>query len=214
VSTDGEQIEEIGKAMVAIVGERGYEGLTLELLLARSGVDEATFFCHFEDLEDCYCQVAIEMGEELSLRVADAFAAAPAWRDRVRLVAYAMLEWLREDLDRARFTVVEAFAAGERTQAARDDLFRGFYALIDLGRQEMTDPDALTPATAEALGGTIFNHIRTEIEAENCEALEYYAPRLMYSVVLPYLGPGAAAEELEMPPPAPETGSRAGGGAA
>jgi AcrR family transcriptional regulator len=205
-----EQIRGIGEAMVAIVGEKGYEGLTLELLLERSGFDESTFFRHFEDLDDCYCRTATELGKEFALRVADAFAAATAWRDRVRLVAYAMLEWLGEDLNRARFTVVEAFAAGERTQVARDDLFRGLYALIDLGRQEMADPRALTPATAEALGGTIFNHIRTETEAENCEALEYYAPRLMYSVVLPYLGPDAAAEELVMQPPAFVTDSSAG----
>jgi hypothetical protein len=42
----------------------------------------------------------------------------------------------------------------------------------------------------------IFNQILFEIERGNYENLRPLVPKMMYSAVLPYLGPDVAAEEL------------------
>jgi hypothetical protein len=73
---------------------------------------------------------------------------------------------------------------------------------IDLGRKELDDPESLTRATAEAVGGAIFSRIRSEIEADETDTLPALLPKMMYMAVLPYLGPEAAAEELKTAPPA------------
>lgn len=193
----------IRSALVELVGERGYHDLALATLLDRAGVDQAAFERHFADLPDCFHQVFTELGEEFMLRMAAAFSAESAWREQLRAVAYALLDWLQEDPNRARFTFVEALNAGEQTQLTRDQFFEWLFVLIDAGRQELEDPDSLTPLTASAIGGTIFNRIRVEIEAGNVEQLDQLAPQLMYAAVLPYLGAEAAREELELPRPDP-----------
>ena len=75
------------------------------------------------------------------------------------------------------------------------------FEFIDLGRTELEDPDSLTRATAEAVGGAIFSRIRSEVECGDTATLPGLLPKMMYTAVLPYLGPEVAAEELEIPPP-------------
>ena len=73
--------------------------------------------------------------------------------------------------------------------------------MIDAGRRELDDPESLTPATAESVGGAIFLRMRQVIDDEGTDRLNELLPELMYMAVLPYLGPEVAAEELKMPPP-------------
>ena len=194
---------QIREAIVALVGEHGYRNLSLQLILDRAGIEEGAFHRHFADLEDCFRQVFTELGEEFMLRMGAAFSRQQSWRDGLRAVAHTMLDWLKENPDRARFTFVESLNAGEPTQAIRDQFFSALFTLIDLGRQELDDPDSLTPATAAAVGGTIFNQIRIEIEAGNFDQLDKLAPKLTYTAVLPYVGAEAAARELWIPRPEP-----------
>jgi AcrR family transcriptional regulator len=186
--------EQIRAALISLVGERGFGDLTVEALLERAGASRAAFDRDFADLEDCYHRVFAEVGREFMAQMAAVFGAEATWHEQLSAVAYAMLDWLREDPDRARFTFVESLNAGEATQGTRDEYFSWLFALIDQGRREMPDPDSLTPATAAAIGGTIFNQIRAEIEAGRVARLDLLAPKLIYSALLPYLGAEAARE--------------------
>jgi AcrR family transcriptional regulator len=191
----------VEEALIAEVGEFGYRATTVRAVCARSGVDEVAFHRHFSDLEDCFCATFEGLGQEFLHRLAAAFDGQASWRDQLRAVAYAFLEYLQEDPARARLTAVEALNAGERAQVIRDEIFGGLYAFIDLGRQELRDPESLTFATAEAIGGTIYNQIRIRIETGGVATLTDLVPKMMYTAVLPYLGPEAASEELGRAPP-------------
>ena len=198
----------IESALVALVGEHGIRATTVEELCERAGVERAAFDARYADLEDCFCQAFERLGEEFLVRTTAAFDAKLGWRDQLRALACAFLAYLQEDADRARLTVVEALFAGERAQLIRDRIFGTLYVFIDRGRQEMEDPEALSFATAESVGGAIFNQMRIEIEAGRLGTIEELVPRMMYTAVLPYLGPEAAREELLLPPPA-RTGATA-----
>lgn len=190
--------QEIRAAIIAVVCQRGYLGTTLDLICDGAGVTHEQFMRHFEDVEDCYCQLIEEERNELLRRVGVAFIAEETWLDAIRAVAYAMFDYLIEDLDRARFVFVDVLAAGERAQLIRDQGMVLLFALIDQGRNELDDPDSVSPVTAEAIGGSVYNQIQMAIEQD---ALTYdLVPALLYNVVLPYLGAELALEELNRPP--------------
>jgi AcrR family transcriptional regulator len=190
----------ICEAMIGLCGELQYPNVTMPDLLERASVDEVAFGRHFGDLEDCFCQIFEAQRDEIVRRVVGAFAAEQGWRNQMRAAAYAMLYFLGEDLRRARFISVEVLYAGDRAKLIRDQGMQGFFLLIDQGRNEMADPESLTPYTAETIGSAIYQRIQTAIETDELEEFESAVPEMMYMAVLPYLGPEAAQEELSIPP--------------
>jgi AcrR family transcriptional regulator len=151
--------------------------------------------------EERLCAALRAGTDELLERVVQAYAGEESWRDRLRAVAYEMLRFLREDHERARVMTVDVLSAGERAQLIRDQGMQGLIELIDQGRQELPDPDSMTRATAEGIGGAIYRRMRLAIAAGDFDALDRMVPELMYGAVLPYLGAEAAEEELTKPPP-------------
>jgi len=202
LSAAGERAR-LEQAFAAVVCERGFGEATVAEVCARASVDAGRFQAHFADLEDCLCEY-IERGTMILLtRSMPAFTREESWRDALRAVAHTLLHFLQEDPARARIMLVEVLSAGERAQLIRDQGMEALFEFIDLGRAELDDPDSLTRATAEAVGGAIFNRIRSEVERGETASLPDLLPKMMYSAVMPYLGPKAAAEELELPPPPP-----------
>lgn len=191
----------IEQALVAIVCERGLTKTTVELVCERSGVEEAEFRDYFTDVEEGFRHLFEVGSQEVLFGAIRAFSYEQTWVGRMRAVSHAMFRFIAEDERRARFVYVESFSAGEESSLVRDQGMEGMFELIDLGRQELDDPDSLTRATAEAIGGGILQRIRVGVEQDDIEGLRLSIPRLMYNVVLPYLGPESAQRELEAPPP-------------
>jgi AcrR family transcriptional regulator len=196
----GERVR-LEQAFVDVVCEQGYAKTTVEAICERAGVAREVYEHHFTDLESCLCEYIQEGTTVLLIRAAQAFATGQLWQDQLRAVAHAMLRFLQEDSDRARIMVVEVLSAGDRAQLIRDQGMEALFEFIDQGRNELEDPDSISRTTAEAVGGAIFSRIRMEIETGGSDSLTALLPKMMYSAVLPYLGPEAAAEELNMLPP-------------
>ncbi len=193
--------DRIGRALVELCFERGYRNTTLAMLLERAEVDRRTFERQYADLEDCFCQTLQPLAEDYLLRLGDAFATQRGWRNQLRVTAYAALRFLREDLPRARFLFVEVLYAGTRAQLIRDQGIDALTELIDRGRSELDDPDSVSRQTAVAIAGGLHEKARQAIDADDPNLWEALVPQLMYAAVLPYLGPEAALQELQMPAP-------------
>jgi AcrR family transcriptional regulator len=195
-ATDRERLK---RAIVELVGERGIRGLTEDELLRHSGVDRAGFERSFKSVGDCYVAVFTEYAEQFLQMALEAIASQSAWRDQVHAVAVAALRFLQEEPNRARLMIAESFYAGERAQVVREQFVAPMAAFVDMGRWEMGDPDSIGPATANAVAGSVLNRIRIEIEAGNSDKLEQLAPKMVFSVLQPYLGTDAAMEYLDVP---------------
>jgi AcrR family transcriptional regulator len=192
----------IRQALVDLCFERGFTALTLEELLARAGVDRAAFERHYADLEDCFFQTYAEELEGFRQRAARARARVSSWRDRVRVTAYALYRYVAADEKIRRFTTAEVRAGGERVQLLFGEEIEALFDLIDEGRREPSAPASLTRATAEQLGGGIFNQLyAVGSHGGPMPPEQEIIPQLMYAVVLPYLGNEVAREELRIPPP-------------
>lgn len=194
----------IAAAIVALVGRQGWRTVDLDMVLAEADVDAMSFGRHFADLEDCFCTVYQELATDFLIAAGAAFSTQETWRERIRAIAYTMLDYLEDYPPRAGFLFVEVLFVGERAQRIREENMKALYPFIDLGRQERPDPDSLSPALAEAIAGGIYDAIRLQVSRNrhDPEAWAAIVPQLMYSVVEPYLGSEAALEELHVPRPA------------
>ena len=193
--------DRIGRALIEISFEQSYQRSTLPMLIQRAEVDQQTFESHFTDLEDCFCEVFQDLSNQYLLCVGAAFGGEKGWANQLRTAAYASLGFLREDLPRARFLFIEVFSAGTRAQLVRDQGIDALTELIDLGRTQLDDPGSISRATAVSIAGGIYERGHVAIDRDDPQVWETLVPQLMYTAVLPYLGPEAALEELEMPAP-------------
>jgi AcrR family transcriptional regulator len=188
------------EALVDLCFERGYRNLDLAALLERAGISEQVFHRHFADLEDCFCQVYVEIRDDFLACVEWAVAEHRAWRDRLRATAYVLLRFLNEDEKVTHLAAIEVRSAGERSQILLAEALEALFDLIDEGREERGGTAAISRGTAESIGGAIFNQIYAAV-GRGVRPSKEIVPGLMYAAVLPYLGPEAAAEELRIAPP-------------
>jgi AcrR family transcriptional regulator len=181
----------------------GYGAPTVEMVVERAGVSRAEFDLHFADLEDCCLQVYVENIVPFDEAVFGAFDRPGSWRDRLRAAAYALARFLRDRPEDVRFDVVEMSSAGPVPRVHRERQLQRLVDLIDLGRQELDDPETMSRAAAESVVGAIYALVVGELQAGRAQgaAAEDIVPDVMFVAVRPYLGHEAAMEEFSIPPP-------------
>lgn len=199
--------ERIRGAIMDVALECGWAATTLRRVLERAGVDQEEFEHYFADLEDCYLRVFNENREEFDCAVFSAFDEAPSWRDGMRAAAYAAARYIRENPREISFSVLQRFNVDDITQVHRERQLREIVDRIDLGRQELEDPNSMTRTVAEGIMGSVYELMIGEFQRGNGASVEKFVPSLMYIAVRPYLGQQAAMEELTIPPP-PEPAER------
>ncbi len=193
--TGSSERDQILAALIDIAAERGYGETTIELVLERAGLDRPAFDRHFRGKYDCFLSAWQQLNEECLETMVRAYESREEWPDRLRAVAYEVIEGLRHDPSRASFGI-EVLASGDAARARRDMTMRVIASLIDAGRQEMDDPEAVPHTTAEALAGSAYGQIYSRVVRGAVEELPDLVPQLMSAAVMPYLGVEAAMDEL------------------
>ena len=183
------------EALIEVAAERGYLDTTVEAVLERAGLERGEFDRHFRGKYDCFLTAWREINEECLAAILKAYESAADWPDRLRAVAETLTASLRDDPARASFGV-EVLAAGDAARARRDMTMRVVASLVDAGRQEMEDPETVSRTTAEALTGAAYGQIYAKIVRGAPQELPALVPQLVATLVMPYLGLEAAAEEL------------------
>jgi AcrR family transcriptional regulator len=187
--------ERIVEALIEIAAERGYAETTIELILDRAGLDRPAFDRYFRGKYDCFLSAWQEINEGCMREMLEAFNSQEDWPDRLRAVACEIVDNLRHDPNRASFAV-EVLSAGDAARARRDMTMRVIASLIDAGRNEMDDPEAVPHTTAEALAGSAYGQVYAKVVRGEADELPALVPQLMSAAVMPYLGVEAGLAEL------------------
>lgn len=193
--TGSSERAQIVAALIEIAAERGYGETTIDLILERAGLDRPAFDRHFRGKYDCFLSAWQDLNEQCLETMVRAYESREEWPDRLRAVAYQVIEGLSHDPCRATFGV-EVLAAGDAARARRDMTMRVIASLIDAGRQEMEDPESVPHTTAEALAGSAYGQIYSRVVRGDVDELPDLVPQLMSAAVMPYLGIEAAMAEL------------------
>lgn len=185
----------IVEALIEIAAERGYAETTVEMIVKRAGLDRPAFDRHFRGKYDCFLSTWQEINEGCMEEILAAYNSHEDWPDRLRAVAYEITRAMGHDRGRACFAI-EVLAAGDAARARRDMTMRVIASLIDAGRNEMEDPEAVPRTTAEALAGSAYGQLYAKVVRGQAEELADLVPQLMSAAVMPYLGIEAALAEL------------------
>ena len=197
-----EQVRQrIADAMIDLVLEQGYESVDEQAIIARAGLSAEQFHQHFAGKEQCFIEVYEEHVQHFIDQVYGAYEGPGEWRERLRAAAYAAVRFMREYPREIRFGTFNILTASELARAHREQNMERLVDLIDDGRGELSDPDSMSRAEAQALIGSIVARMNSRLKEGTVRAPEQFVPELMYLAVLPYLGREAAEEELEIPPP-------------
>jgi AcrR family transcriptional regulator len=182
-----------------VVGELGFGGMSVARVTTRAGVSRRTFYELFEDRDDCFLAVFEEALARVGASASDAViskqACGGSWREQIRAGLAAVLLLFGEEPMVGSLLVVDALAAGPRVLERRARVLQSLAALVDEGRcHAPVQPPSLT---AEGVVGAVLSVVHARmLERDRRSLIELLNP-LMGMIVLPYLGQGAVAAELE-----------------
>jgi AcrR family transcriptional regulator len=211
-------------ALVEVARERGAARVTVAHVVARSGVSRRTFYEMFEDRDACFMaalELAIDRG---AARVLPAFAEAagngggvgartagagkgPAaggasrWREQIRAGLAALLEFLDDEPGPGGLCVVDTLSACPEALKRRAEIVKAFVDAVDAGRGEAKAGLAPTRLTAEGVVGGVLGVLYSRFADQDPRPMLRLLNPLMAMIVLPYLGPTAAAKETARPVP-------------
>ena len=199
-------------ATFALVGERGYEGLTARSVSGRAGVSNRTFYECFSDREDCFLAAFNHAVAGLESEVRAGWESEPGWIAGVRAALAALLRALDREPAVGRLVFVEALGAGPRVLARRARVLEGLAVVVDGGRANAKASARLPGLVAEGVVGATFGVIHARLLELRPEPLVELLGPLMATIVLPYRGSEAAARELTRPVPRSPMRRRDGNG--
>jgi AcrR family transcriptional regulator len=113
------QRERLFAAMVATVGEKGFEATTVADLVELSGVSRSAFYKHYEDKQACFI-AAVEAMVEPTLKRLGADESAPPGMERARKAFADLIETIVAQPAAAKMCMVEVYGAGPEGAALVD----------------------------------------------------------------------------------------------
>lgn len=192
--------ERILEAMTHAAAKEGYRRVSVQGVLERAGVSRLTFNEHFEGKEDCFLAALDAAGECFYERISEAARLGGDWRGRLRSGIVELVSLVAEQPDAARLLIVEGRAASPRALDHRDALLDKFACCVarTVG-DEVGEPVATSGLTPVGVIGGIESLLYSRLYRDELDDLASLVPSLMYFAVLPYLGPEAAGEEMQLP---------------
>ncbi len=191
-------------AMVDLTRERGAERVTVAHVVGRAGVSRRTFYELFEDREACLLEALDEALGRIEEAVMPAYRHERGWSQRIGAALTAMLEYFDADPATAALCVVDSLAAGPEALERRAGVVDALVAAVDRGRREAGTQTGLNRVIAEGVVGAVLGVLYTRLRGRVGSDMKPLLPlrgQLMSMIVLPYLGPEAAAAELARRPP-------------
>lgn len=186
-------------ALCEVCAECGFDRVSVASVVERAGVSRRTFYEMFADREDCFL-AAFERAVALAARkVVPAYGRQDRWVAKIREGLEALLEFFDDEPAMASVLVVGSQSAGPQVLEHRRLLLDGLVAAVDAGREMAGSAPAPTELTAEGIVGGVSALLQARIAARAGVRLVDLRNPLMSMIVLPYLGPKAAAAEMKRP---------------
>lgn len=195
-SVKQDQRSRILRATGELVAKRGYNAVTVELIVKRARVSFKTFYKHFPNKEACFLElfdmVMAQTREEIEAALA-AEADSP-WPQQVAVALRTLFAAFLADPLIARASIVEAPTVGPIIIERYEKAMTGLSPLLSRGREIASARHEELPETLEdtLAGGVLWSAYQRLIvgEAERMEAL---LPEAIEFVLRPYLGEQEAA---------------------
>ncbi len=184
-------------AMLEEVAEKGYRGAEVEAALRRAWLDGEEWSAEFGDKDACLFAAYEQLTERLARKTGEGCSLDEDWPQRVRCGLEALLEELAGAPAVAQL-LIRAFPSISPEARGRYQEFVESFAPLLQGGREFSGMGAELPAEVEMLAvGAAEAIVFEEIEAGRAAQLPALAPAILFSVLVPFLGPEAASAEMQ-----------------
>ncbi len=173
----------------------GYSDMTVEGVIVTAGVSRKTFYEHFKSKDEAFLAAFDAVLEQLFAAVTEAYEAEEPGAARLCAGLSAFLDFLAREPAFARMCIVEALAAGPEAVSRRNAAMATLARIIDESARDLDVQHQPSELTAETIVGGIWEVIFARVVRGEIRELPGLLPDLMYSVLLPYVGPEAALAE-------------------
>lgn len=190
--------ERVLEAMVRMAAAKGYEATTVADVVEFAGVSPEAFDEMFAGKEDCFLEAYEAVFDVLVAHVTAAFEAAAdePWPEQIAAGLGALVELLSVEADIARMAMVEVTAAGDDARERYRAMLARFTPFLEEGRTYSGQGEELPADTARFAVGGATSMIFDEVRAGRGPELKRILPDLVFAVLMPYLGPEAAEDEM------------------
>jgi AcrR family transcriptional regulator len=189
--------ERLLEAMLSELDECGYDAMSVAGALDGAGVSRADFEAEFAGKDACLSAAYEQLTEGLTRRTTEGCALGGEWPVCVRRGLEALLAELAAAPARARVAIRAFPAISPEARTRYEDFVEGFAPLLREGRAFAT-AGAELPREVEMLAvGAAEAIVFDEIEAGRAAQLPALAPAILFSVLVPFLGPEAASAEMQ-----------------
>jgi AcrR family transcriptional regulator len=187
--------ESILAAMIRVVGSKGYKETSVADVIEEAGTSRTTFYKNFEDKHECFLAAYDMLVEQVFAEVVTNCNGEQSWLQRVEKGLSTIVELFALDPNLARTAVVEVAAAGADARQRHWNAVARFTEYLDGGRELAGGrelPENISLMSAGAVSGLIFD----ELLAGRAAELPAMLPDLLFAMLVPYIGPRAAADEM------------------
>ncbi|HEX4669542.1 MAG TPA: TetR family transcriptional regulator [Solirubrobacterales bacterium] len=190
--------ERLLEAMVRVAAAKGYETTTVADVVEAAAVSRETFDAMFISREVCFLEAYDAVINVLVAHVSTAFESTVGqpWPDRIVAGLRALVDLLATEHDIARMAMVEVTAVGEDARIRYRAALGRFTYFLEEGRSASPQGDELPADTARFAIGGATSMIFDEIRAGRGPELRRLLPDLLFAVLMPYIGPEAAEDEM------------------
>ena len=183
------------EAMVRVVGAKGYRETSVADVIEEASTSRATFYKYFDDKHDCFLAAYDMVVEQVFLEITASCDPEQPWLDRVRQGLTTILGMFALDPALGRTALVEVAAAGADARQRHWDAVARFTEFLEDGKQlsgGLELPRHVSLMSTGAVAGLIFD----ELLAGRADQLPALLPDLLFALLVPYIGPRAAAAEM------------------
>jgi AcrR family transcriptional regulator len=190
--------ERVLEAMVRMAAAKGYEATTVADVVEYAGVSPDTFEEMFSGKESCFLEAYEAVFDVLVAHVTAAFEAAAdePWPEQIAAGLGALVGLMAMEADIARMAMVEVTAAGDDARERYRAMLTRFTPFFEKGRTYSGQGEELPADTARFAIGGATSMIFDEVRAGRGPELKRILPDLVFAVLMPYLGPEAAEDEM------------------
>lgn len=190
------QREKLLWAMMAELAEKAYKDTSVEGPLAAAGVSEAEFEAEFADKDACLFAAYDHLTELALSKATSDCESEREWPERLRDGLKNLLETIAAEPDMARAMTRSFPGIRPSTYERYVELLSRFLPYMEEGRN-YSGVDEELPGEVELLAvGAAEAIIFSEVDAGRAERLPAMMPEILFSVLVPFMGPDRAADEM------------------
>jgi AcrR family transcriptional regulator len=194
----GDQRRRILRAVAELVSKRGYNDVTVELIVKRARVSFKTFYSQFSNKEECFLALfdgAIDVADRSMTEAAA--AAGDSWPRQVDSALRALFALVAADPATARACLVESLTAGPRLIARYEEALRILVPLLEPGRRSSPHRADLPPTLEDTVAGAVSWFLYQRLIVAEIDELQRRRPEALEFVLRPYLGEREARAQVE-----------------